>query len=77
MQIMKLTKRELEILTHVMQGKQSREVADILFLSKRTVDFHLSNIYTKLDVTNRVQAFHKASKLGLLAEETIQPLYYR
>ncbi|BDI29475.1 hypothetical protein CCAX7_15260 [Capsulimonas corticalis] len=63
---MDLTKRELEILQYVMQGKLSREVAEALFLSKRTVDFHLSNVYTKLNVKNRVQAFHQANKLGLL-----------
>ena len=74
---MELTKRELEVLTYVMQGIPSREVADILFLSKRTVDFHISNVYVKLDVKNRVQALHKANKLGLLADEATQTLYYR
>ncbi|MDQ2686269.1 MAG: LuxR C-terminal-related transcriptional regulator [Armatimonadota bacterium] len=68
-QIVKLTKREIEVLTHVIQGKSSREVADALFVSKRTVDFHLANVYDKLHVSNRVQAFRRATRLGLIPYE--------
>ncbi|MHB1001516.1 MAG: helix-turn-helix domain-containing protein [Armatimonadota bacterium] len=63
-----LTKREVEVLGLVVEGRSSKEVADKLFVSKRTVDFHLANIYEKLQVTNRVQALWRASKLGLLSE---------
>jgi DNA-binding CsgD family transcriptional regulator len=65
-QNIKLTKREVEVLTLVIEGKSSKEVADQLFVSKRTVDFHLANIYEKLRVTNRVQAFREATRLGLI-----------
>lgn len=68
-QVVKLTKREIEVLTHVIQGKSSREVADALFVSKRTVDFHLANVYDKLHVNNRVQAFRRATRLGLIPYE--------
>ena len=68
-QVVKLTKREIEVLTHVIQGKSSREVADTLFVSKRTVDFHLANVYDKLHVSNRVQAFRRATRLGLIPYE--------
>ena len=68
-QSVKLTKREIEVLTLVVQGKSSKEVADELFVSKRTVDFHLANIYDKLHVTNRVQAFRRATRLGLIPYE--------
>jgi DNA-binding CsgD family transcriptional regulator len=64
--IIKLTKREIEVLTLVIEGNSSKEVADQLYVSKRTVDFHLANIYHKLDVTNRVQAFREATKRGLI-----------
>lgn len=69
LQAVKLTKREIEVLTHVIQGKSSREVADTLFVSKRTVDFHLANVYDKLHVSNRVQAFRRATRLGLIPYE--------
>lgn len=61
-----LTKRELEVLMLVVEGKSSKEVADMLYCSKRTIDFHLANIYSKLQVSNRVQAYRRALKLGLI-----------
>lgn len=64
--IIHLTKREIEVLTLVIEGKSSKEVADHIYVSKRTVDFHLSNIYKKLAVTNRVQAFREATRRNLL-----------
>jgi DNA-binding CsgD family transcriptional regulator len=64
-----LTERELEVLSLIAQGNSSKEVAANLFLSKRTVDFHLTNVYAKLEVTNRVQAFREASRLGLIPIE--------
>jgi DNA-binding CsgD family transcriptional regulator len=62
----RLTKREVEVLSLVIEGKSSKEVADELYVSKRTVDFHLANIYSKLRVTNRLQAFREATRRGLL-----------
>ena len=67
----KLTKREIEVLTLVIEGKSSKEVADMLYVSKRTVDFHLANIYDKLQVSNRVQAFRRAARLGLIPFDAI------
>ena len=63
----RLTKREVEILSLIREGRVSKEVADLLFVSKRTVDFHLSSIYEKLDVHNRMAAVHRASQLDLLS----------
>jgi ATP/maltotriose-dependent transcriptional regulator MalT len=63
----RLTRRELEVLTLIVEGHSSKEVADLLFISKRTVDFHLDNVYGKLGVSNRMQAWQRATRLGLLA----------
>ncbi|HLO97743.1 MAG TPA: response regulator transcription factor [Fimbriimonas sp.] len=65
----KLTKREIEVLSLIAQGHSSKEAADVLYVSKRTVDFHLANIYDKLQVSNRVQAFRAATRLGLIPFE--------
>ena len=65
----RLTKRELEVLSLVIEGRSSKDVADALYVSKRTVDFHLANIYDKLQVSNRVQAFRRATRLGLIPIE--------
>ena len=65
----RLTSREIEILELISKGYQSREAADLLFVSKRTVDFHLANIYSKLKTRNRVLALRKAQSLGFLPFE--------
>ena len=65
----RLTRREIEVLSLIAQGLTSKEVSDELVLSKRTVDFHLSNVYEKLGVNNRVLAFRYAARLGLIPAE--------
>jgi DNA-binding CsgD family transcriptional regulator len=66
----RLTKSEIEVLSLIAQGRSSQEVADALFRSKRTVDFHLDNIYKKLNVKNRVQLLRRALQLGLIPVES-------
>jgi len=51
-----LTKRELEVLKLVAAGKTNKQIARDLFLSEKTIDRHLSNILTKLDVPTRTAA---------------------
>ena len=51
-----LSAREVEVLCLVASGMSNREVADRLYLSVRTVERHLTNIYRKIDVHSRVQA---------------------
>jgi DNA-binding NarL/FixJ family response regulator len=60
----RLTKREREVLSLLCDGLSSKEVADAIYVSKRTVDFHLSKIYEKLGVENRAKAYCKAIELG-------------
>jgi ATP/maltotriose-dependent transcriptional regulator MalT len=62
----KLTHREVEILSLVATGLFSCEVAGKLSVSKRTVDFHLANAYRKLGVKSRIAAVNAARQLGLL-----------
>src|SRR4029077_14771008 len=50
-----LTRREREIAALVAKGLGNREIADKLFLSKRTVDSHIEHIFTKLGLTSRPQ----------------------
>jgi predicted ATPase len=61
-----LTRRELEVLRLVAEGRTDREVADILVLSPRTVNRHLSNIFVKLNVPGRAAAVAYAIRQGLV-----------
>jgi DNA-binding NarL/FixJ family response regulator len=60
-----LTRRELQVLRLVAAGKTNAAVTAELFLSERTVDRHLSNIFTKLDLSTRTAAAAWAHKQGL------------
>lgn len=51
-----LTKREVEILTHVACGMFNKEIAVNLNISERTVKNHISNIFKKIDASDRTQA---------------------
>src|SRR5713101_1855751 len=59
--LVELNDREIETLTWVARGKTSAEIAQILGLTKRTVDFHLDNARTKLGAATRTQAVVKAA----------------
>jgi len=61
-----LTERELEILLLIAQGKQNQDIADELFIALKTVKTHVSNVLSKLQVTDRTQAVIYAFKHGLV-----------
>ena len=60
-----LTEREREILTLMAQGQNNEEIASRLVLSLKTVRNHVSNIFTKLEVSDRVQAVIRAREHGM------------
>ena len=60
-----LTVREIEILEQVALGKTNQEIADVLFVSERTVRTHITNILAKLGLSNRTQAALYALREGI------------
>ncbi|MBI3481292.1 MAG: autoinducer binding domain-containing protein [Nitrosomonadales bacterium] len=62
----KLTDREIAVLRWLAEGKVSNEIADILNISERTVNFHTNNATKKLGAPNRTAAAVQAAMLGLL-----------
>ncbi|CAN5755229.1 response regulator transcription factor [soil metagenome] len=65
-----LTDREREILSHLARGVSATdELAEILFISQKTVKNHLASIFQKLAVSDRTQAAVEAIRLGLAEEE--------
>jgi DNA-binding NarL/FixJ family response regulator len=61
-----LSKREREVLTLLAQGKTYQQVAETLFISVKTVDFHRSNLMRKLNLSNRSELTRFAMQRGLI-----------
>ena len=61
-----LTPRELEVLTLLADGLPNREIAGKLFVTERTVKFHVGSILSKLDAANRTEAARIAARRGLV-----------
>lgn len=51
-----LTKKEYEVLTLIAEGLNNKDIADKLYISEKTVKNHVSSIFKKLDVNDRIQA---------------------
>ncbi len=64
-----LTPREREVLEVIAEGHGSKAAGERLYISKRTVDFHLAAAYHKLGVNNRVQAIKVATRRGLIPQD--------
>ncbi|MBX6764867.1 MAG: response regulator transcription factor [Rubrobacteraceae bacterium] len=62
-----LTRRELDILHHVAQGKTNNEIADELYISVSAVKLHVQHIFNKLGVSDRTQAAVRGVELGLIS----------
>jgi len=68
-----LTPREHEILELIAQGKSNAEIAEQFTLSLKTVRNHVSNIFNKLQVSDRLQAALRAREVGMGEESTNSP----
>jgi DNA-binding NarL/FixJ family response regulator len=64
--MIELNEREVEVLTWVARGKTSIEIAQILGLTKRTIDFHTDNARMKLGAATRTEAVIKAANARLI-----------
>lgn len=62
-----LTRREKEVLELIASNFNSQEIADRLYLSKRTIDNHRLSLLMKLDVKNSAALIKKAMQLGLIS----------
>ena len=61
-----LTQRESEVLCRLASGKRNKEIAEELFISERTVKFHIKAMFAKLRAKNRTQAVVIAVEQGLI-----------
>jgi non-specific serine/threonine protein kinase len=70
-----LTSRELDVLRLLASGRTDQEIADVLFLSRRTVNTHVASILAKLNVRSRLEAVTRGRELGLVEESDEPPQY--
>jgi DNA-binding NarL/FixJ family response regulator len=70
-----LTARELDVLRLVTEGRTDREIAEVLFVSRRTVNTHVANILAKLGVATRRDAVERAREQGWLPTADAPPRY--
>ena len=68
-----LTSRELEILQLILVGYTNKAIAAEIYISEKTVEFHLDNIYTKVGVRTRMLAGIWAIQHGLEGEPRESP----
>jgi DNA-binding CsgD family transcriptional regulator len=69
-----LTTRELEVLGKMQHGLSNAEIAEQLYLSRKTVEHHISSILAKLGVSSRQKALLEASSRGLLVQDGSAPV---
>ncbi len=74
-----LSRREKDVIPLLLQGKSNKQIALSLGVSERTIEFHLQNIYAKLQVTSRVELILKLGKASdspaeKLGESTVEAL---
>jgi DNA-binding CsgD family transcriptional regulator len=61
-----LSRREIEVLTHVALGETSKEIAGALGIGERTVNWHLERVFLKLGAGSRAEAVALAFELGIV-----------
>jgi DNA-binding CsgD family transcriptional regulator len=77
-----LSRREKDVVDLLLQGKSNKQIALALGVSERTVEFHLKNIYAKMDVASRVELILKLGKAtggsakGLVESTVENPLVF-
>lgn len=61
-----LSPRELEVVRLIAEGASGRDIADVLFISEKTVDRHRANIFDKVGMRDRVELARYAIRMGLI-----------
>jgi DNA-binding NarL/FixJ family response regulator len=61
-----LTRKEVEVLRWIKHGKSNADISEILHLSVKTIEYHVSNIFKKLGATNRITAVVIAIRTGVV-----------
>lgn len=63
-----ITAKEYEIVKEIARGRSNKEIAEIMLMSQRSLEYILTNLFQKLNVKSRIEAAIKAKQLGLLSD---------
>ena len=66
----KITEREVQIVQHLCEGHTNKDTADILEITENTLKTHITNIYNKLNVNNKVELMNLLKDFHLIPEKT-------
>ncbi|OAB47295.1 response regulator transcription factor [Paenibacillus antarcticus] len=67
-----ISNKEYEILKEIAQGKSNKEIAEILHMGQRSLEYKLTNLFYKLKVKSRVEAAIKAKQMGVLTDSDVE-----
>lgn len=67
-----ISEKEQNVLREAANGLNNRQIADMFFMSQRTVEYNLSRIFEKLRVRSRAEAIREGKRLGLIDNEEIR-----
>lgn len=74
MEVIHLSKRELDVMKLLLTGKNHKEIASSIFITERTVKYHCSNIYSKYKVSGKVELLIKLGKNCTIGQEQGEPI---
>ncbi|HEY2493269.1 MAG TPA: response regulator transcription factor [Paenibacillus sp.] len=63
-----ISNMEYEILKEIAKGKSNKKIAEIVFMSQRSLEYSLTNLFLKLNVKSRMEAAMKAKQMGILMD---------
>jgi two-component system competent response regulator ComA len=69
-----ISDQEYEILKEIAKGKSNKEIAAIVFMGQRSLEYCLTNLFQKLNVKSRIEAAIKAKQMGLLTDSDLTKL---
>jgi DNA-binding NarL/FixJ family response regulator len=66
-----LNEQEIQVLNWIAKGNTNKEIAKKMYASARTIEYHISSVYSKLNVDSRIRAVMKGMNYGYIVEEII------
>jgi two-component system competent response regulator ComA len=63
-----ITEKEYDILKQLAKGKSNKDIAELMFMSQRSLEYAITHLFQKLNVKSRIEAALKAKQMGLLAD---------